>query len=72
MLMSRHQNTGKNHNLKIASGFSEDVTNFKHLETTVAMKNFVHEEIKSRLNSDNACYNSVQTEAFVFSSAVRV
>jgi hypothetical protein len=34
---------------------------FKYLETTLTDKNYVHEEIKSRLNSGNACYHSVQS-----------
>ena len=30
------------------------------LGTTLKCQNFIHEEIKSRLNSGNACYHSVQ------------
>jgi hypothetical protein len=30
------------------------------LGTTVTNQNFIHEEIKRRLNSDNACYHSVR------------
>jgi hypothetical protein len=36
----------------------------KHLEasgTTLTDQNCIHEEIKSRLNSGNACYHSVQS-----------
>ena len=33
---------------------------FKYLETTVTNPNSIHEEIKSRLKSENACYHSVQ------------
>ena len=33
---------------------------FKYLGTTLTYQNSVQEEIKSRLKSGNACYNSVQ------------
>jgi hypothetical protein len=36
------------------------VPQFKYLETTVTNQNLIHEEIKRRLNSGNACYSSVQ------------
>jgi hypothetical protein len=39
----------------------EDVTKFKYLGATLTDKYFMHEEIKSRLNSGNACYHSVQS-----------
>jgi hypothetical protein len=32
----------------------------QYLKTTVAKQYRIHEEIKSRLNSKNACYRSVQ------------
>jgi hypothetical protein len=32
----------------------------KYLGTRVKKQNLMHEEIKSRLNSDNACYHSDQ------------
>jgi hypothetical protein len=34
---------------------------FKYLGAALADQNFIHEEIKSRLNSGNACYLSVQS-----------
>jgi hypothetical protein len=58
--MSRSQETGKEHSIKIANRSFEDVAKFKYLGTTLTDQNRVHEEIKSRLNLGNACYHSVQ------------
>jgi hypothetical protein len=38
----------------------ENVAKFKYLEMKVTNQNDIHDEIKSRLNSGNACYHSVQ------------
>jgi hypothetical protein len=60
MLLSRHQNGGKNHDIKIANRSFENVAQFKYLGTTVTNQNLIKEEIKRRLNSGKACYHSVQ------------
>jgi len=60
MVMSRDQNAGQNHNIKISDKSSERVEQFRYLGTTLTNQNFIHEEIKSRLESGNACCLSVQ------------
>jgi hypothetical protein len=42
------------------------VEQFKYLETTLTNQSSIHEEIKSRLKSGNACYHSVQNFFFQF------
>jgi hypothetical protein len=47
-------------NIKIANRSLENVSQFKYLGMTETNKNLTQEEIKSRSNSGNACYCSVQ------------
>jgi hypothetical protein len=61
MLMSHSQKIGQKHSIKIANRSFEDVVKFRYLGTTLTDQNHMHEEIKSRLNSGNACYHSVQS-----------
>ena len=58
--MSRDQNAGRSHNIKIDNNSSEMVEEFKYLITTLINQYYIQEEIKSRLKSGNACYHSVQ------------
>jgi hypothetical protein len=61
MLMSSSQKIGQKHSIEIANGFFEEVKKFRCLGTTLTDQNCMHEEIKSRVNSGNACYHSVQS-----------
>jgi hypothetical protein len=55
MVMSRNQNTGHNHNIKIDNKSFERVEEFKYLVATLTNQKSIHEEIKSRLMLGNAC-----------------
>jgi hypothetical protein len=46
MLLSSHQNVGQNRDIKIASRSFENVSQFKHLGTTVTNQNLIQDEIK--------------------------
>jgi hypothetical protein len=63
MLVSRCQKAGQRQSIKIGNRFFESVAKFRYLGTTLTDQNCtsIHEEIKSRLNSGNACYHSVQS-----------
>jgi hypothetical protein len=60
MIMSCHPNSGQNQNIRIDNESFENAGKFKCLWTTLTNKYDIHDEIKSRLNSGNACYYSVQ------------
>jgi hypothetical protein len=61
MLVSRCQKAGQRQSIKLGNRYFESVAKFKYLRTTLTDQNCIHEEIKSRLNSGNACYHSVQS-----------
>jgi hypothetical protein len=50
MVMSRDQNAGQNHKIKIDNKLFERVEQFKNLGTALRYKSCFHEVIKSRLN----------------------
>jgi len=60
MVMSRDQNAGRIHSVRIDNSTFERVEEFKCLGTTLTHQNCIAEEIKSRLRSGNACCHSVQ------------
>jgi len=60
MVMSRDQNAGRIHCVRIDISTFERVEEFQYLGTTLRNQNSIEEEIKSRLTSGNACYHSVQ------------
>ena len=68
MVMSRDQNAGGSHSMKIDNRSFERVEEFKYLGTTLTNQNSIQEEIKSKLKSGNACYLSVPS--FVFQVAI--
>jgi hypothetical protein len=49
MVMSRDQNAGRNHNVKIDNKSFEIVEKFKDLGTTLINQNSIREEIKRRM-----------------------
>jgi hypothetical protein len=64
MIMSREQNAGQNHNIKMDNSFFEKVEQFRYLGTSLRDPISIQEEIKSRLKSGNACYDSVHNLLF--------
>jgi hypothetical protein len=62
MIMSRDQNAGRRHSMKIDNSSFERVEEFKYtyLGTTLTNTNYIQEEIKNILKLGNACYYSVQ------------
>jgi hypothetical protein len=60
MIMSRHPNSGQKQNTSTANKLFQKVAKFKYLGTILTNQNDIHDEIKSRLNSGNGCYYSVQ------------
>jgi hypothetical protein len=69
MLVLRCQKEGQGQSINLGNRSFEDVIKFKYLGTTITDQNCIYEQIKSRLNSENACYHSVQS--LVISPAVQ-
>jgi hypothetical protein len=60
MIMSCHQNSGQNQNIRSANESFEDVVKLKYLGTTLTNQHDIRDEIRRRLNSGNSSYHSVQ------------
>jgi hypothetical protein len=60
MIICRHQNSGQNQNRRTANESFENVAKFKYLGMTLTNQDDIHDEIKRRLNSGNACCHSFQ------------
>jgi hypothetical protein len=60
ILLSHHQNAGKNHYMKVTNRAFENVAQYKYFGTTVTNQNLIQEEIKMRLESGNSYYHSAQ------------
>jgi hypothetical protein len=45
-MLSRHQNAGQNHGLKIAYRCFENVAQFKYLGTTITNQNLIQEKLR--------------------------
>jgi hypothetical protein len=61
ILVSRCHKAGQRQSIKIANRSFEDLAKCEYLGPILTDKNCFREEIKSRLNSENACYHSVQS-----------
>ena len=59
MIMSRDQNMGQSHNIKIDNISLVTLEELKYLKTTLTYQNSLQEVLKIRLKSGNACYHSV-------------
>jgi hypothetical protein len=53
LVVYHHPNSGQNYNI-IANEFFESVATFKQLRTKITNQNDFHDEMKSRLNTENA------------------
>jgi hypothetical protein len=58
--MSRDQNEGRSYNIRTDNSSFARVEEFKYLGTTFTNQISIQAEIKSILQSGNACYHSVQ------------
>ena len=70
MTVSRDQNAGRIHSMKMDNSSIEWVEEFKYLGTTLTNKNSIQEEIKCRLEVKE-CLLLFGTESLVFHFAIR-
>ena len=60
MVMSRDQNAGRSHSMKMDNSSFERAEELKYSGTNLTNQNSIQEQIKNRLKSGNACCHSVQ------------
>jgi uncharacterized protein YoxC len=60
MFLSRHQTAGQSNYIGVANKSFEKVAKFRYSGSTLTDQNCIREEIRSKLNSGNACYHAVQ------------
>jgi hypothetical protein len=60
MFMYRLQTAGQSNYIRVANKSIKRVAKFKYLGATLMDQNCIHEEIRNRLTSGNACYHAVQ------------
>jgi hypothetical protein len=60
MFVSCHQIAEQNQNIKKAKKLFKNMEKLKYLGMIITNQNCIHEEIKRRINSENACYHSFQ------------
>jgi hypothetical protein len=60
MIVSRHPKSGQNQNIRIANESFGIVAEFIYLEMTLTNQNDIHNEMKIKLISGNACYYLVK------------
>ena len=66
--VSRDQNAGRNHSVRIDNSTFERVEEFKYLGTTLTNQNSIQEEIKIEVRK---CLLSFGAESFVFQVAIQ-
>ena len=70
MVMSRDQNAGRTHSMKIDNSSFERVDEFKYLGTTLTNQNSIQEEIKNQIEVREYLL-SFGAESFVFQLVVQ-
>jgi hypothetical protein len=60
IFMSCNQTAGQSNYIRVANKSFVEVAMYKYLGTTLTDQNCIHEEIRNRLYSGNACYHAVQ------------
>jgi hypothetical protein len=61
IFMSPHWNEGPSHNIKITNKSFENVAKFKYFRAPMINEEYIHEEIKNRLNSGLGSHHSVHS-----------